>query len=450
MRGSVAFLPYCMCIVVFACSIFLPYAHAQSPNLSSEERDKLEAHLADLEKEMAKTQATIDSLSQQGASLERDIAILDGEIKKAKLRVQSTELEIQKLSEGIGVRSETIDELSSRIEKNKISLAQTIRETHKVDDYSLAEVVLSAKDFSDFFSDLGAFVSIRKAMHESFEELRTVRAQTEEEKTGLEGERTDKQILQSALELEQKKVEQKEAQKQQLLAETKGQESLYRSLKAAQEQTAAQIRAALFPLRDTEGIPFGTAVEYAKRASAITGVRPAMILAILSQESDLGKNVGQCYITDLETGDGKGKNTGTPFPGTMKVPRDTVPFERIMNALGRDWSTTPVSCPLPGGYGGAMGPTQFIPSTWEMYAGRIESALGVSASDPWNALHAITATGLYLMDGGAAGGNYMAEHTAAAKYYAGGAWATSGQHYANSVMAKASAFQDDIDFLEEN
>jgi len=418
--------------------------------LSGEERAQLERQLADLEREMQKTQATIDTLSAEGASLQRDIAILDGEIKKAKLQVRTTETEIKALSAGITIHSRTIGTLSEKMTREQESLAQILRKTDAIDDVSIVEAVLSTGDLSDVFGDLDTFASIKQAMRVSFEELRDTRLATEKEKTGLEDQRTDQEILRSALILDQQKVQAKEAEKRKLLAETKGQESQYRQLKSSQEQTAAQIRAKLFPLRDTSGIQFGQAVEYAKTASRITGVRPAMILAILSQESDLGKNVGQCLITSLETGDGKGKNTGTPFPGTMKVPRDTVPFERLMKAAGRDWQTTPISCPLPGGYGGAMGPTQFIPSTWEMYEGRIKSALGVGAADPWNALHAITATGLYLADGGAAGGTYLAEHTAAAKYYAGGNWATSGQGYGNSVMAKAAAFQKDIDFLAAN
>jgi membrane-bound lytic murein transglycosylase B len=82
-----------------------------------------------------------------------------------------------------------------------------------------------------------------------------------------------------------------------------------------------------------------------------------------------------------------------------------------------------------------MGPTQFIPSTWIKYDARIKSSLSVAAADPWNALHAIVATGLYLSDVGGSGGSYAAEHTAAAKYYAGAAWAGgAGQSYANSVM----------------
>ncbi|HWH16299.1 MAG TPA: lytic murein transglycosylase [Candidatus Paceibacterota bacterium] len=418
--------------------------------LTASERAALERQLADLEREMVRTQATIDALAQEGNSLKRDIAILDGQIKKAKLKVQATETEIRALSAGIVLHGRTIGSLTEKLGREQASLAQIIRKTDAIDDYSLIEAVLSGREISDFFGDLDSYASVKQAMRTSFEELRATRLETEREKAGLEDQRTDQEILRAALVLDQQAVQAKEAEKRKLLAETQGQESQYRSLKSSQEQTAAQIRAKLFPLRDTSGIQFGDAVRYAQAASARTGVRPALILAILSQESDLGKNVGQCLITDLATGDGKGKNTGTPFPGTMKAPRDTVPFERLMKAAGRDPYNTPVSCPLPGGYGGAMGPTQFIPSTWEMYEGRIKAALGVGAADPWNPAHAVMATGLYLADVGAGGGTYIAEHTAAARYYAGGNWATSGQGYGNSVMSKAAAFQRDIDFLNAN
>lgn len=418
--------------------------------LTASERAALERQLADLEREMARTQATIDALAQEGNSLKRDIAILDGEIKKARLKVQQTETEIRALSAGIVIHGRTIGTLSEKLERERASLAQIVRKTDAIDDYSLIEAVLSGREISDFFGDLDSYASVKQAMRSSFEELRATRLETEREKAGLEDQRTDQEILRSALILDQQAVQAKEAEKRKLLADTQGQESQYRSLKSSQEQTAAQIRAKLFPLRDTSGIQFGDAVRYAQAASQRTGVRPALILAILSQESDLGKNVGQCLITDLATGDGKGKNTGTPFPGTMKAPRDTVPFERLMKAAGRDPYNTPISCPLPGGYGGAMGPTQFIPSTWEMYEARIKSALGVGAADPWNPAHAVMATGLYLADVGAGGGTYIAEHTAAARYYAGGNWATSGQGYGNSVMSKAAAFQRDIDFLNAN
>lgn len=433
-----------------ALSFSAPAVHAQNPDMTSKERAALEGQLADLEQEIARTDATITTLKGEGESLKRDIGILEGEIRRAQLKVKTAELKIQQLSHGIAIHTETIGELSEKITSEQASLAQILRKTREIDSYSLVEAVFSTKDISAFFSDLDSFTSIKQALQTSFAQLRGAREQTSGEKEALEGERTDQQILRSELVVAQKEVEQKEAEKRTLLKETQGQESMYKQLKSAQEQVAAQIRARLFPLRDAEGIPFGTAVEYAKTASRQTGVRAALILAVLSQESDLGANVGQCLVTDLATGDGKGKNTGTPFAGVMKAPRDTVPFERITTSLRRNWSTTPISCPQPGGYGGAMGPTQFIPSTWEMYEGRLQGVLGVAAADPWNPSHAITATGLYLLDVGAAGGQYDAEHTAAAKYNAGGNWATLGQAYANAVMAKAAQFQKDIDFLEAN
>jgi membrane-bound lytic murein transglycosylase B len=178
-----------------------------------------------------------------------------------------------------------------------------------------------------------------------------------------------------------------------------------------------------------------------------------MILAILSQESGFGANVGNCLVTDLTTGDGKGKNTGTPFTGVMKAPRDTVPFERITKALGKDWSTTPVSCPQPGGYGGAMGPTQFIPSTWALFEARLMAALNVPATNPWNAEHAIMAMGLYLADVGATGQTYTAERNAACSYYSGRPCPGTGgavDTYGTSVVTKAAKYQQDIDFLKDN
>lgn len=435
---------------LFFAALFLwpLFSAAQADDIGAR-RAELQRQLNEVEAQIAQTNTVIGKLQGEGASLQRDINVLDEEIRKTRLQIRATDIAIEALSENITLHSNAIGELTGQLDGQKQALAQIIRHTQFFDDYSLVEVVFSTKDVSEFFGDLDSYVNLKGAIGESSKVLASTRSATEVEKEGLEAQRVQQEGLRQLKVLEENKVKAQEAEKQRLLSLTKEEEARYQGTKAELERTAAQIRAALFALAGGGGaIPFGTAYEHAKVASRITGVRPAMILAILSQESDLGRNVGQCLVTNLQTGDGKGKNTGTPFPQLMKVPRDTVPFERLMTALGRDWSATPVSCSQPGGYGGAMGPTQFIPSTWVMYDARIKSSLGVAASDPWNPLHAIVATGLYLSDVGAAGGSYQAEHTAAAKYYAGGNWAVAGQAYANSVMGKAAAFQADINTLE--
>jgi membrane-bound lytic murein transglycosylase B len=435
-------------LLVGGASVVPVVIHAQEASDTAARRAELTRQLDELNAQIAANQAVVNKLAGEGKSLSNEVLTLNATIKKAQLQLQATQVGIRQIDGNIAIHSKTISTLTSKLDAEKESLAQILRNTDQFDDYSLVELALSSENFSTFFADMDTYASLKHSLGISFDVVTDTRERTTAEKEALEEKRDAHAKLAAIQDLEKKKVQQEQDKKKQLLTVTKGQESAYRAIVASQEKTAAQIRAELFALAGgTSAISFGTAYEHAKTASRITGVRPAMILAILSQESDLGKNVGQCLVTNITTGDGKGKNTGTPFPGTMKAPRDTVPFERLLTALGRDWSTTPISCPQPGGYGGAMGPTQFIPSTWVGFEARIKSALGVSATDPWNALHAITATGLYLAGGGAAGGSYQAEHTAAAKYYAGGNWAVAGQGYANSVMDKAAKFQRDIDTL---
>jgi membrane-bound lytic murein transglycosylase B len=100
-----------------------------------------------------------------------------------------------------------------------------------------------------------------------------------------------------------------------------------------------------------------------------------------------------------------------------------------------------------------MGPTQFIPSTWALFEARIKTALGVDATNPWNAEHAIMATGLYLGDWGAGLQTYSKERDAACAYFSGRACPGTGnwvETYGNSVMTLAAQFQRDIDFLADN
>jgi membrane-bound lytic murein transglycosylase B len=313
--------------------------------------------------------------------------------------------------------------------------------------------MLSNKNLSQFFEDVDNYSSIQKSLEEQFTEIRNLQSKTDSERQELDKKRTAEADTKAKIEADKKKVEVDEKEKQRLININKTQEKTYAQVIAEKEKKAAQIRAALFSLRDTEGIPFGDALKYANLASNKTGVRSALILAILTQESDLGKNQGSCLVSNIDTGDGAGKNTGTIFEQVMKAPRDTVPFKDITERLGKDWKMTPVSCP-PGtkytsgrGFGGGMGPSQFIPSTWELFKNKLGTTLGLSPNsvNPWNPEHAILATAVYMADLGAAGGSYTAERNAACRYYSG-ATCTPGRKpsnvfYGDQVMTKAENIQ---------
>lgn len=420
------------------------------PGLSASECSVLKDQYEELQKEIAGLNKQIAETQAKKGTLQGDVSALNAQIAQAQAQIKAKNIEIKKIGGQIETKTAAINQLSAKIDRGHESLAAFLRQQDQVDDLSLVEIALAADNAFSLFNDVDNIVTVQAGLNTEFAKVRDARSQEEAARKALAAQQAAASDAKFVVQTKEAEINQNKQEKTQLLAITANQESQYKQVLAQRQAEAAQIRARLFPLRDTGTIAFGDAVRYAQAAGSKTGVRPALILAILSQESDLGANVGNCLITDLTTGDGKGKNTGTPFSGVMKAPRDTVPFKTITEALGKDWSTTPVSCPQPGGYGGAMGPTQFIPSTWMLFDARIKAALGVPATNPWNAEHAIMATALYMQDVGAAGGGYSAERDAACRYYSGQPCSVAGATYGNSVIAKATNFQNDIDFLKDN
>ncbi|QQR64971.1 lytic murein transglycosylase [Candidatus Kaiserbacteria bacterium] len=442
--------------VIFVSGSFLlpSFVRGQAPAICNDDvtgktEDQLKIDLALCNAEIAKWQGILTGTRDKVTTIDGDVKALTAKIKSAEATIKSKNIAISQLTKDINVRSKKIDGLEVLIDDGKKSLAQLLRRTNELDDYSLAEVILDSKKLSDFFVDLDSFLSIQRGLEDHFYAVRETIAETEEERERL-GEIQDQELdAKYDVEIKKKTITKTEQQKKELLAATKQEAKSYEQIVADRQAKANQINAALFRLRgvDGGGIPFKDALAYAQEASRYTGVRAAFILGILRQESNLGVNVGQCLLTDATTGAGKGKNTGTPFSNVMKPDRDVPYFIDMMKRLGRDPYLTPVSCPQSIGYGGAMGPTQFIPSTWKGYEGRIATAFGVPVGDPWNPQHAIMATALFLQDLGAARGGYSAERESAGRYYAGGNWALYGLGYAASVLGHAEVYQDNIDFL---
>jgi peptidoglycan hydrolase CwlO-like protein len=449
-------------LVFFAAAIllvFFPFASAVPVSAqSAQSREQLERELADLEAQIKALNGSITQTQAQKNSLAKDITLLTQKINQSKLKIKAHDAAISKLNKNISEKSKTIGSLDAKMEREKDSLAQIMRKTKYLEQYSLVDFGLQSESLSTFFSDADSFSTLNRALNQSFEDIRATKAELEQVKSELleaKDEETQKKLAQEA---ERKKVETNQKEKNSLLTQTKNQEAEYKKVLAVREKEAAQIRARLFELRDTAAISFGQAYDFALEASKSTGVRPALILAILMQESSLGVNVGACYLRDYETGAGISIKTGSEKLRTMHPTRDIPVFKTLMAKLGKEPQSTPVSCWIamysggqPSGWGGAMGPSQFIPSTWKLFENRIESITGASTANPWNAYHAITATALYLQDLGAVAGNEASERNAACKYYSGRSCASSsaGAGYGNSVMKKLYSMQIDIDKLSQ-
>ncbi|MBP6060613.1 MAG: lytic murein transglycosylase [Candidatus Pacebacteria bacterium] len=421
---------------------------------SSSEKNKAfcRSELADIEAELARLLDLQKKQQKQTGTLTGDVNYLTSQINALKKKIQARSLVITQLKVAIIEKVSTINSLEKKIAREHESIAQLLRNTNEFDNENIVHLILSDQSISDFYSDLESYTSIKNAVQKSVNIIRGVKTETEVAKTDLEKKQNAETDAKAELESAQKKIAVSEAEKKQLLAVSKQTEAEYQKLAAEKQAQAAKIRSALFPLAGiSTKIDFGTALVYANEASKATSIDPAFLLAILTQESNLGANVGQCLLTDLKTGAGVGKNTGTPFSNVMKPmglagrKGDIDDFLAITSKLGRNWAETPVSCPIAGvaGYGGAMGPAQFIPSTWSGYISRLKNLLGHDA-DPWAPRDAFFASATFLTDLGAIGNSVSAQSVAACRYYGTGGKTCS---YGKSVLNLKAKIQADIDQL---
>lgn len=430
----------------------------------SQRQQDLQNELDALESQIAGQQKLLDMAQNQHQTLQTQINAFNAEIKKTQLQIQAINLTITQLNGNIGQHEQTLTQLSAQLDAEKESLAQILRQTQVLDSYSVVSVALGSQNLSAFFSDLDAFASIKSSLADSFDHIQQTSSSTEAEKEALEARLAEQEQLRTVAQLAKQQVQAQEREKQQLLTQTKGVEANYQKLIASNQKTAAQIRSELFTLRDSAAIPFGTALTYAQAAERATGTRAAVTLGVLKQETNLGENLG----------------TGT-WRIDMAPSRDQPIFVYITQTLGLDPDKMPVSKKPSYGWGGAMGPGQFIPSTWVCYGGfvntktdtcsppsgagtsfwqgpwqyiatkdRVRKLLSASApSDPWSAQVAIMATAMLMADNGAGTQTYAAERLAALRYFAGWTHAKNPAYafYGDGVMEFAAQFQQDINQL---
>jgi len=237
--------------------------------------------------------------------------------------------------------------------------------------------------------------------------------------------------LKSLQQIQRRSLVSQQSNKTNLLGQTKGQEGNFQKLLAKAKADADSIKKQLYLLEGVGvSMPLYEAYQYAKKASDLTGVRPAFLLAVLKEESSWGEKVG----------------TGT-WRKDMH-PRDQQAFLQICDTLNLDPNKTPVSKKPSYGWGGAMGPAQFLPSVWLAYADRVAQLTGHVPPDPWDIEDAFVAAGLKLAQGGASAQNDDAEWKAAQIYFAGSRWNNTAYYfYGDQVMDLAGVIQEQLNII---
>ncbi|MFA5432960.1 MAG: hypothetical protein WC319_08830 [Candidatus Paceibacterota bacterium] len=432
-------------------------SESECQNLLSQCQKFFDDKKKEIDSDITKTSTEKNTLKTQISSLTKKIKDLDYQIYQSNLSIKSLGFQIVDTGQSI---SETEKEILSQ--KDKIGLI--LRAVADEDKKSFIEVLIASKTISDFFDNLVYLETLNVKNQELLDHFQKLQETLEEQKATLEEDKGETESLLVLQSVQKKESAATKATKDELYTLTEAQYQAQLKEKEDIAKKTAEIAARLMQitgLADNEKAPtFGEALDLAKEIGNGVGIRPAFLLAIISQESAIGRNVGQCYVTDAKNGSGK-YNNGKPVSRIMHATRDLPIFIDLINKSGRTMEKTPVSCWIndcasqykgvvyhckayvsstgevscaksgyvPYGFGGAMGPAQFIPSTWKAYEEKVKNYTGKSYADPWNLRDAFTAAGIYLKELGA--GVQSGEYRAASRYYGG------SSSYASTAATRA-------------
>jgi len=399
---------------------------------SDEERKLLEQQLTKLEKQIIEYEQAIENYKKQGKTYQTEINKLTTQIGKINLQIKAINISLTKLNKEIDDNQSQLKKTEDKLNFNKDALGRSLESLYEKGNDTIVEMILKSPKLSDFFGDITDLVEVQNNLTQTVKNIADVRNELIDLKEQLAVKKNDIEALKAYQDAQRKAVQSTREQKNSLLAIIKNKEAKSQDLLKETKKTAAQIRGRIFELLGGGELTFEEAYKFAKYAEQATGVRAALILAVLDRESALGQNVGRCN-----------------YRTAMHPTRDMPIFLALVSELNINPDSITVSCPNRDGmYGGAMGPAQFIPSTWAIYKDRIKELNGTNLPSPWRNADAFMATALYLKDAGASKGALLSEERiAVARYYAGGRWRSYLWTYGDRVVTRAQQFQQDIDIL---
>lgn len=409
-----------------------------------QQQTNLQQQLQEIEGKIAQYQKDIKGIQGEKNTLQNKIKQLKKQSAAISLQIDATNINISSLKLQISSAQFSIDQNTTHITQLKKQMGQLLYSISKLDNYPTIYLFFGAQDFSSFFAEIENYAKITHGLNNILQQIKTLNEQIAQGKQDLANKQESAQNLMTIQSLQQQNLVDSVTQQNTILVQTRGKESNYQAMLSDTKKQAQAIRSRLYQLFNTaKQINFGQAVQIAQWASGNTGVRASFLLAILTQESSLGKNIGTCNRPN----DPPNKS----WKVVMKPDRDQAPFLKITDELGLNPDITPISCPMRGsngqqiGWGGAMGPAQFIPSTWMGYKNKISAITG-KAANPWDIRDAFLASAIKLAADGAT--SPSGEWAAAMRYFSG---STNSRYsfYGDSVIAQTEKYQNDIEALNK-
>jgi peptidoglycan hydrolase CwlO-like protein len=417
-------------VMLFVLVVLMWPAAAQEKNAelvkTQQEIGDKEKEIAELNKEIEQLRGGRDATAAEAEVILHQLNRLKQQLQRAELELKHTSLTIDQVQQEYNDNQERIRTLQSEIEAKREQLRLLLRALYANEQTSLIRLFFDTFSLSEVLTQRATIETLQERTLQLVHQMRQQEDELHQRESDLEQQTNDLAQLEELLVAQQSEIASRQGEQQQFLGAKRSEQAAYENRIAEAVEARQEIEQQIFTLkRSGVEVALTNALDMARYAGRLAGMDPALLLAVLKVESNVGGNIG----------------SGT-FPDDMQ-PASRDAFIRITNKLGLDPRNTPIARrPANGqGWGGAMGPAQIMPATWEGIEVRLEQLMGKSPVNPYELTDAFVATAVLLADRGAADPSRARE--AIGRYIAGPNWQYY-TWYVDKVMAVAKEYEREL------
>ncbi len=189
--------------------------------------------IKELETTMANYQKSIDDNRSKAVSLKNQISILDSRLTQLQNDIALTKSKIEQTQLQISALTLSIQEKQTVIDKQKTIITGIIQQVHAGDQKNYLEVLLTYKNFAEFYDELKNLESVNIDLGRSIKNLRLAKEDLLAKKNEADQTKKRYEALQTDLLQKQQSLSEQSGNKQNLLVQTKNSEAKYQTLLAS-------------------------------------------------------------------------------------------------------------------------------------------------------------------------------------------------------------------------
>ncbi|EKE11478.1 MAG: hypothetical protein ACD_15C00075G0005 [uncultured bacterium] len=369
--------------------------------------------------DVEKTKDALESVEKKMKREQAELNASQSVYSKVTAQVGATKSLLNQTATEISRKEAEIKNLNDQISLYKKVLTTYLQEMYFGSGDDLIKLALSNGAVNDIFGMEDQNLNIKEKILALMEEINSSQDKLSEVKEDLSEKKQEHEKI-----LQQKKLEQGE-----IASDIQETQATIAELQKKFNELQGELNALLGTNYNAKDIK--DAVSYASKK---TGVSQGVLYGFLKQETNLGKNTGQCTYADVKKVSIAGyKKYGKKYQASIdRLYHREKLFNSIIDDLG--YKSKKVSCTIPfssagPNQGGAMGVAQFMSDTWLAYESRISANTGHKKPDPWNITDGVMGLAIKVANAGGTSDSASAIRKATINYY--GAFS---QGYYNTVI----------------